>query len=68
MCTPKTINIQTSVACTAVLIAPFTPALPLSLTRTGRFNTIKSGWGGVGGADENGWKWNNMKAIQRMAE
>jgi len=46
MCTPKTINIQTFVECAAVLIAPFTRALPLSVTRIARFNTIKTGGGG----------------------
>jgi hypothetical protein len=66
MCTTRTINIQTFVQCAAVLITPFTPALPLTVTRIGRFNTIKTGGGGR--ADENGRNWNNMKAIQRKAE
>ena len=72
MCTPQTINIQTFVEYAAVLIAPFTWAPPspppLSVTRIGRFNTIKTGmgWGGVQTKmAESGTTW---KAFQRMAE
>jgi hypothetical protein len=57
MCTTRTINIQTFVQCAAVLITPFTPPLPLTVTRIGRFNTIKTRWGegGWGGACRRKW-------------